>query len=254
MKPAEHIEDSGSALDAAALDGVEKELAVKLPGELRSLLLATNGGEFSYKVNATFRFKEMELEIRGFCRVETDHVEDLASVAQALSDRLDYRKHLPVAYDGGGNYLVMGIKCNSIYFWDHEGGPLVKVARSLTDFVAGIEFEPSESPFEILCQSASLEEMKIWQGFNEERDTLCQQAARQGNLRLVRECIAAQLPEGKVMRFAAMNGHWGIVDFLLGLGRDINAVDETGKTLLDWVQWKPPYVAEVERRGGVSGT
>lgn len=246
--PLAHLEDSGPDLDEEDLKALEKQLKLKLPPSLRGLLLEVNGGDF--EGHASFKIGNKSPGVRAFCRIEEDHCDDILHLCESV-EYFDFHKHLPLASTWGGDFWVIGVKDHAIYYWDHEGGPLRKICDSLDEFLAGIEIEPAESEFEIKCKTASLTEMKAWHGFDEHRGKICQEAAKHGNLVLVQGCLEDGLPPGMVMRCAAMNGSWSVLDHLISQGWDINKLEPDGRTIRDWTDYNPERSAEVEKRGGL---
>lgn len=236
------------------IKGLETKLGFSLPPELGQLLKEINGGEFVD--NVQFRSAEFDLDVgvRGLVRIEDGHYHNLATYVGVLRDTvLEGTPHVPVFYTFSANKFVFGIEDRRMKLWLSDYDEVIDLEMGLAEFVDSLEFSDPNSEFERACRDLSFAQIRKQPWFDENRDEICNCAAKMGNLDLVTECLRHHLAAGMVMRFAAMNGHADIVDYLLGLGWDINETDENGRTVFDWVSWKPAYQEMVRVRGGKPG-
>lgn len=220
----------------------EKECSISLPYPVIELLQEVSGGEFDDR--ALFSSGDLELVIRGFCSISVNHLYDISDCIEI--DDEPRPTWIPFAYTYSGDYIVYD---DAVFFWNHESGILKEICSNIAEFINNLSFSSQISDFDHLCGYASLDEM-MTSHFTDKYDKFMENAAKCGNLLLVKQCVEKQMPVGKSLRFAAMNGNWEILDYLLETGYDLNAKDDSCKTVLDWLEWKPSYFNEVRLRGG----
>jgi len=245
------LQNPGPALTRAEIGDYERRHSVAIPEELAEYLVIRNGGHFPH--HTLLPVASGFISLRDLCRLQEGHGDDIANLLSLLaSDDQLPAGLIPAVTTYCGNFLVMPQAGGGVFWWEHETGDLTRVGDRLADIVPGLQHEPDESEFETRCQTATLHELRQTSYFNGHRNEICQEAARQGNSILVAECLDTGLPPGRAMRFAAMNGHFAIVGMLMRRGMDLNAVDDSGKTVLDWLEWKPEYHARLREMGARS--
>lgn len=245
------IENSGYTLTSEAIAAYAREHSCQIHKNHAEFLLSFNGGRFKSYVRLPITRGILELD--EICRLEEGHPQDIAEVIDLISDRLA-RNYIPAIATACGDYLVIDSTTGKVYLWEHEGGDPELLGNDLPSVLRQFTYEDPTTDLERACGSYSLEQIRSTPLYASDYANICQEAAKQGNLPLVIECVHAGLPPGKALRCAAMNGHREIIEFLLLQGHDLNAMDENGMTILDWVAWKPQYHAIIEQLGGVSGT
>lgn len=237
--------------DASALN------AFKVDKCYIEILQQTNGGKF--KEGAHIKKGDGELWLRELLSLSPGHLSDITYRSELLNERWLPEVYMPIVSSWNGDYLFLNKMEGGIYYWDHElddscESAYVLVSENFEKLMSGIEFYPDESKaFEAACSTMSLEELRQTGFFAEDYASIFSEACRQGNLELVRQCTASKLPDKNVMKFAGMNGHIDVLKFLMSRGYDINEDLGGGRTLLDWVRWKPEYYDVVKSLGGVSG-
>lgn len=136
------------------LNELEEHLGVRFPADYRSFLLRTNGGRCTG--NARFRHLHLDQELSeidtflGISDVSHRSVEKSYSV---IADLLPTGV-LPIAYDGGGNYLLLDCEPGQTYGWvffstlehlDELGGArrdeLAPVAQTFQDVLRQIDLK-----------------------------------------------------------------------------------------------------------------
>ena len=245
MKVKELVNDAGDPVTISDIQEYEKQTGLRLPTEVKELLCKTNGGRFMD--NALLKYQSWNIPIEGFCRISSEHLWDIDRCRKDVEDTTQDINWIPFIYCASGDYIVHDN--NSVNLWDHESGELVEVCETIEQFFSKVKFESILSPFERFCATKRLKNFYD-SPFVSDEDLVCQQAAAEGNLLLVKDCCEAGLNKGKALKAAAMNGHAGILDYLLSIGFDLNETDEQGKTILDWLHWKPEYYEIVKGKGG----
>jgi hypothetical protein len=207
------------------------------------------------------KFNGGENPDRSVFRVETGEksiVRSLFSVQQIFDEVKKLRAFLspemvPIGNDVGGNRLCISIAGDSVghvFFWDHEIGkegpedryePVFFVARSFNEFldlltapelrkVGEIErlgrFGIANEITRFISDGHDIEER------NESARTIAQEAARYGNIDVLRACRAHGARMDGAIHLAAMNRSMPAVEYLLSLGVDINELNAQGMTPL----------------------
>jgi hypothetical protein len=168
-----------------------------------------------------------------------------------IEDRLDCSKYLPFAPDVAGNYFVFEKIGHSVGFWDHESLEVTRVSSSLDAFFEMIGFSNPYEELERICASGRLGDIETKHERDLKSGTVCEIAARLGNLMLVKECIVAGFGVGLSLVEAARNGQFEIVDYLLGCGHDVNEKFD-GESFLDMINSSSDAYGELVKRGAVS--
>jgi hypothetical protein len=112
------MKDTGTLLEQADLDNLERILNEDLPLAYKRFLLKSNGGTpdppyFRTSVLAEF-----------FSVNATDETYDLVENYRFLRETLP-EELVPIARDGLGDVVCLAVKGENrgkVYFWDHEGG------------------------------------------------------------------------------------------------------------------------------------
>lgn len=107
---------------AKEIGHAEQELGVEFPGELRELLLETNGASANYSAPLIWPLDEIVAQNRHF-RTSAD----FAKLYQPFSDLLFF------GAEGNGDQFAY--RDTSIYKWDHETDERTLFASDLKDYV-----------------------------------------------------------------------------------------------------------------------
>jgi cell wall assembly regulator SMI1 len=133
----------GPPADDRALRNLEERLATPIPKSVVESLRRHDGGRLEpNEVDSTRAGAEAGIGVDAFLSVK-----DIIATVSQLGPRLASGM-IPIADAAGGNLICVDQADGSIWFWDHEledGGPLSRVAESLTEFVSFLQpFDPSE--------------------------------------------------------------------------------------------------------------
>lgn len=164
-----------------------------------------------------------------------------------------------VATDSGGNYFLIELSTGEVFFHDHEELDVVFVrddlrwlAPSLGSLVDALEPMPgelTEEPDEIETfgergQPDEVERFVRSRGLDAKNRlgrTLAQEAARQKNLPVVKECVRLGASTEGLLHLAASGKNLELLEFLLSLGLPINGLDERATTPLDCAMYQSTY-------------
>lgn len=249
------MKSSNGGSDDAAIAAFETRLGLTLPLDYRTFLKDCDGCEF---VDNFLRLEKgsMYLTLRslhGLRGKETVLFSDLESMQECYENGAP-DGHVVIGDDWGGNqFLMLATSPHRIVWWDHDTSETHEVAANFSDLIARIEptTPERESTVEELGRTARTEaDLAIFLASNEPTPEICYEAAKNGNLDLLRLAIDKGIPTGHVLRIAAMNGEFEVVDFLVESGISINSLMDDGRTALDWTSWKDEYYQEIRKRGG----
>lgn len=125
------------------IEKVEKDLGIKIPDNYKKILLESDGG---VPENNVYYFKDGEgINIVGRDRLRFDSVcidgfNPLREIS--YTDQSEFPKDMiPIATDGGGNYICISSSNGKIYYLDHE-----EIAEQSGD-------EPDYYGFYYICES-----------------------------------------------------------------------------------------------------
>lgn len=228
--------DSGPPLSLDDLQAAENRLNLHLPHDFRTFLLANNGGKPTpawfrrgpepadvAEITRFFSLVEVETETRDLRReIRSD---DFIAIGMLSSDT--DRLLLSTAADQRGGVLLN--PCDD----DAEPGALIRVADSVQQFLAGLDYPESTKPWMMLIDSNDVEGLRHWidQGGDvQARDdlvvglTALEHAAQTGRLEIVKLLVSrgakprAGLLRPSAHRYAVQAGHRDVADFLAQRG------------------------------------
>lgn len=165
--------------------------------------------------------------------------EDRSSAYQAWSgSREDIPDAmLPFAYDSGDNLLCVNARSGAVYWIDHETMEPELISDSISSFskcLAEPENEWSD-PVETLAKDGSVEEARSFLQSGQASElsaggrNLAQEASRNGNLEVLKVCVAVGQDLSGCIHLATMNCHQNIVLFLVEeAGVDVNERNKQG--------------------------
>ncbi|MGJ8638806.1 MAG: SMI1/KNR4 family protein [Opitutaceae bacterium] len=248
-----HIASSNGGTTEAEISAFETKMQILLPSDYRSFLLKHDGGTL---IENSVRIESEEwFELRTLYGLQGDEnvlFSDLESMQDCYENSVP-DDLLVIANDWGGNQFVM-LRQNphTIYWWDHESGEKQKIASNFSDLLSRIVPTPSEplTNVEELAKNGKTEkDLDRYLRANDITPAICQEAARSGNIELLRVICARKLPLGDALKFASMNGNFEAFDYLLSTGISINSLLSDGRTALDWTEWKKEYASQLRTRG-----
>jgi len=251
------IQRSNGGSSEEAIRAFEKRRRVSLPSDYREFLVAHDGADFVHNTlklddPVGGRYELSLRELRGIHESGNELFRSLESAQQCFSDRIS-NAYLIIGSDWGGNQLLMAVTHpHKVFWWDHEDESVVSIAEGFTDLLCRIVPDPprKKSPLEILGEMGRAEEeLDAYLENHEESEKIFHEAAKHGNLGLLRILMQRRLPIGDALRFAAMNGQIGAVDFLTSSGIEINSLMSDGKTALDWAAWDEDTASELRKLG-----
>jgi hypothetical protein len=148
------LEPSALKVSEQDVTAAEERLRIKLPADYRSFVLRTNGGRC--KGDARFRHLSLDQELSEvdtFLGISGMSHRSLEQNYSGIADLLPAGV-LPIAYDGGGNYLLIDCKAGQTYGWvffstlEHlnelDGAirdDLIPVARNFEDLLRKIDLK-----------------------------------------------------------------------------------------------------------------
>ncbi len=133
--------DNIKKIDADAVKAFEKKYDVAIPTHLVELMRELNG---SHVKNGAATRPDDVYGIHGFV--------DLSEIEKEVG-YLDtpIETYLPIAFDPCGNYFLLELASDQIYFWDHEVEypyNMTLLFNSLDDFIASIQVESNDKESE----------------------------------------------------------------------------------------------------------
>jgi ankyrin repeat protein len=241
------IFNPGCVLPEVELVAFERKHSLDLPGDYRNFLLRHNGGVPERRWFPSAKNGQSGFHIKRFFSLDPSarpidnlEIQMMAARGEGLYDVV------PLSFDYGGNKLYLGAcpqNSGEILFWDHESGTnrLELISTSFTRLLDSLieEEESDKAEFEHLGEFGTVEDVKLHlaQGRqlhekNINGRTLIEEAARFGNVSVMRFCIESGAGICDSLHYAAMNRQREAVDFLLKAGANINALNRFGKTPL----------------------
>lgn len=170
--------------------------------------------------------------------------------------------------NGGGDCYLISLDTGGVSYWDHElhnvvidSDEVTWLAPSLGALVEALVYPPGELPEQIdqierLGSTGTMEELEDFarreglEAKNEAGRTVGEEAARYGNLALVRRCLELGASIKNLLHFAASGRSLELVRFLLDSGAGINDQNDVGQTPLDRAIVREVYEL-LEKAGGI---
>ena len=255
------ITHGAEQLATGDLAKAEARVGCVLPSDYRKFLLKWNGGPPIFPL---FRMGSSIQTIQSFLRISTESTDDLLSARDALSDTIEAAKFIPIARTTCGDMVCLRLYDGAVFFWHHDQRPdagefdalyyLTESFTAFSDMLYAEESRETGDPVHRLGKNGGSTELAA--AFASGRGLISKDgysageiAAMHGNLDLFTAWLALGRPIGRSLHIAAMNGSFPIIDQLIGLGCDINKLDEKGKTPLDAASWNDDYKRELQSRG-----
>lgn len=260
---------TGIPLNENDILGFEEVLGCSLPDDYRVFLLSVNGGEqpkpetFFIETGEGTTLKSLYSLKEGPSLLLEYQI---GSFEGTLSDSL-----LPIGLDICGNHILMNLKGadrGQIYFHYHDRGrinpdddfePVYFVARSFNDFLSSLKPNPRKTEkdeIETLGESGNRSDLLEFlsngndiEKTNKYGRTLLQEAARYGNLKMLRACHEHDAKLNGAIHFAVMNRHLPVIDYLLSQGVNINELDKNGDKPLSYA--RKEFADELKKRGAI---
>lgn len=221
------IRESFGTASVSQIADLERDLNASLPESYKAFLSEHNGGR-----PAPDKFKtrdgKYETGIRFFFGI-TSGIYGLQSNLILLKTRLP-EGSLAIATDSGGNFVLLDIDTGSISFFDHELEITSLVSDDFVSFLANLFKVDHEDEFDkavtaqnigffksILETGANVNSMK-----NKFNQPALIAAALRGKLKLVRFLADSGAVTEGALWASSSNGHFEVVEYLLGKGADPN--------------------------------
>ena len=256
-----NFKEPGKTASEEDIRATEAALRVRFPDDYKAFLLSTNGGwgldpELWFHVSGTSTSVIRRLYSVGLSVEPVTHslLLETALIAQILPKGL-----VVIGDDPFGNKICLGVTnacVNGVYFWDHEIGqdssssepPILKIADSFSAFLESLEARVSnEDTITSLGKRGDEKQLLAFLAaggtFVQKNDigcTLVQEAAKHGNVEMLRACYARGVSMHNLIQRAAINNKREAIEFLLSIGVDVNERLDApnrsrlhGKTALD---------------------
>lgn len=207
---------------------LEYKLSLNLPKDYRDFLLSTNGGKPSPNIFKTLN-GEYETDIHYFYGINSE-IYDLYKNCINIIDRIPVN-FFPIANDSLGNFILIDCKGEGVYLFDHEIELKIFIANSFTSFVNNLySHEQTYSEFDkaIFTQNLHYFKSRIQSGEHIDciKNDLEQKASIVATLlnkqKLLKYFISQNASIEGLLFAACKNGHFQIVQYLLGKGADPN--------------------------------
>ncbi len=223
----------------------ERRNNLVLPASYKSFIVKNNGGSPSPSLFVD-RIRGFTANIALFFPINSGAIErEIADFPFCVEEGL-----LPIALDGGGDYFFLELRTGAVYYWNHELHPqhrfsienLDWVAENMSRLVSQLEGDEREEPGEIerIGESGDEKALGVFlmrhgiDDVNESSRTVAMEAARYGNLTLLKGCVKRGAGTRYLIHYAARNDRIDVIEYLLSLGVEINERDERGRTALSY--------------------
>ena len=233
---------TGKKLHPKDVFAFESQFEWPLPEDYKNMLLEFNGGRPSRRVVEIPG--KLSTVIKEFFGIGPHSALNLADAPKRMLVELP-RNFLQIGIDVGGNSIALSLEPPQHVFWkDHEISQpnvgLIQIADSFSNLLQILQEEspvPQDS-IEILAEHGGHEDLEIylanggslWQLSSGGR-TLAQEAARYGNIEMLKICAAREVSLEGTLHLAAMCGHMGVVRFLIEECQvNANQLDKSGRT------------------------
>lgn len=242
----------------------ERAHEIRLPAQYREFLLRDGGG--SPEPNCVDVNEKTRL-----CLGAILHLDDERMAEQRFGFPLPSRSGLlTFAVSGGGDYFLLDLSTGAVRYWDHEvnsdelsdRSELLLVARDFEELIASLKADPDAPPLvesdevERLGLDGTPEEVRAFaerSGLdvrNAAGRSLAEEAARHGNLAVLRLCAELGGSMGNALQYAAPGANLELVRYLVETGVDVNGLNGQGQTPLDRAIARETYDL-LESFGGV---
>lgn len=153
---------------------------------------------------------------------------------------------------GGGDYFLVELRTGAVFYWDQYAADssltseddLIKLALSFNELMAGLEYPPGDEPavadeIESLGSTGSVRDLEKFLQAHHLRElsaggwTVAQEAARYGNLEVLRRCLELGVSKEGLLHLAAQGRNLKLIELLVEKGADVNELDERGECPLD---------------------
>jgi hypothetical protein len=236
-----HIELNGQFNKIKEKDilSLEKYINSNLPKSYKKFLLYGNGGR---PTPDSFYFPKSNsyVRIHFFLGITTNSY-SIRSNYKVFRNRIKDDLLIPIATDEAGNIILLDIRSEYIYFFDHELECKFMVSKSFLDFIDSLqEIEEDETQFDIAVQREDiiffeklLNEVGSIDNIKDEfGDSLKIVAAGFGKLKLLEFCLKYDSNIKNLLFIASTNNHLNIVEYLIEKGANLNERDDNGSTSL----------------------
>ncbi|UXP33872.1 SMI1/KNR4 family protein [Reichenbachiella agarivorans] len=227
------IKDTFESISENQLVDLENQLGKPLPNDYKSFLLKNNGGRPEPNFFRTLS-GDYETDIQFFYGI-TKGIYSIQDNLFQLKSRLPKGK-VAIANDSGGNYILLDINTNQIFFFDHEIEEVFFVSESFTDFVNSLfNVDQGESELDRAIESQNIEFFKsilssgtdINNITNEFDQSAFIAICLRGKLKLARFFVENGVSIGGGLFASSSNGHVNLVEYLLQKGANPNERDAT---------------------------
>jgi len=234
------------------IQSIEGFLGYNLPKECLEFFKCFNGGDLDAHFPMTISDVECKISLGSIHSIVEgqDNVMSSFELTCRAFESISYKKFLPLIDTIAGDSFLYELRDGTIWYLDHEKNELEgleEASKSLNHFLNCFK-NNIEDDIEILVErflikhhlsNNTINLIKKHGMYDEGESILCSTAAKLGYMEVVKECVAASLPVGDSVLSAGVNGHWDIIKYLMSTGEDINQIQFDGRTLLDWLDWKP---------------
>jgi hypothetical protein len=205
----------------------------QLPLEYKSFLKKNNGGRPNLNIFKTSN-SEYETDIQFFFGI-TKGIYDLRGNYERLKNKIP-KKFIAIAIDSGGNFILLDLEKEAIYYFDHEIEDTFLIANTFNDFIKGLydlKIEESELDKAISSQNILYFKSKIEKGLqidnivNEFDQSIVIISSLKNKLKLLKWFVEKGAKFEMALFNACSNGHLDIVNYLLSKGANPNERDIT---------------------------
>ena len=143
-KDVENLQNPAPALDEDTMAAVEATLGLRIPQELRSLYMASNGGTPKKNI---FMVEGDDYEVHALRAIAHRRVESEPLVEETYALMVKKKKlldpcYIPFADDSGGNLYCVSTQEPGVFFFsldDYEPGrPPIRIASSVREFLTAM--------------------------------------------------------------------------------------------------------------------
>jgi hypothetical protein len=267
--PVDFFEDGGRPLDTLEISALELSLGAKLPLDYRNFLSTQNGGR---PIPSMLELEGLQVRVRELFAANSGDSRDLLRRHESLRDVLPSGV-LPIGLDTGDNYFCIALvpgQSGAVYWKDHESllseseEGLTKVADSFSQFIDLLhlksELTVAIDPIESLGRFGTRQALRDYlvggksvNSVSEGGRTIAQEAARFGNVALLKACHEFGANLRGCAHLGALNGHFDIVRYLIEEANvDLEERNESGWTILSCTSLDPELANYLRGKGAKS--